>query len=154
MGYSSFTHGHDAPGPRCSIGLSRRRRLWPHNIFASSRDRHPTIGGSVREPKWIIDFRNNAIFNWRGAANVCDNQINLINNYFKPGPETDRSRCPVAMKANLPDVARGYMSGNVFEGNEGWTAENYTAMDIKTWLGPDSGYKFAGTIEDWKVDKP
>lgn len=125
-----------------------------HNIFASSRDRHPTIGGSVREPQWIIDFRNNVIFNWRGAANVCDNRVNLINNYFKPGPETDRTRGPVAMKANLPDVARGHMSGNVFEGNEGWTRNNYSAVDMKTWLGPDSGYKYAGTIEDWKMDQP
>ena len=125
-----------------------------HNLFASSRDRHPTIGGSVQEPQWIIDFRNNVLFNWRGAANVCDNQVNLINNYFKPGPETDRTRAPVAMKASLPDVARGYMLGNVFEGNDGWTADNYAAMDMKTWLGPDSGYKFAGTIEDWKADAP
>jgi pectinesterase len=123
-----------------------------HNIFASSRDRHPTIGGSVKEPEWLIDFRNNVIFNWSGAANVCDNQVNLVNNYFKPGPETDRTRPPVAMKASLPDKARGWMEGNVFEGNEGWTKDNYSAMDMKTWLGPDSGYKYAGTIEDWKVD--
>ena len=125
-----------------------------HNIFASSRDRHPTIGGSVKEPEWIIDFRNNVLFNWRGAANVCDNQVNLISNYFKPGPETDRTRQPVAMKANLPDVAKGFMSGNVFEGNKKWTTDNYAAMDMKTWLGPDSGYKYAGTIEDWSVDAP
>ena len=125
-----------------------------HSIFASSRDRHPTIGGSVKEPEWIIDFRNNVIFNWSGAANVCDNQVNLVNNYFKPGPETDHNRQPVAMKASLPDKARGWMGGNVFEGNEGWTADNYTAMDMKTWLKPDSGYKYAGTVEDWKVDAP
>jgi hypothetical protein len=125
-----------------------------HNLFASSRDRHPTIGGAVQEAQWIIDFRNNVIFNWRGAANVCDNQVNLINNYFKPGPETDSARGPIAMKASLPDAARGHMSGNVFEGNEAWTENNYSAMDMKTWLGPDSGYKYAGTIDDWKVEKP
>ena len=125
-----------------------------HNLFASSRDRHPTIGGSVKDPQWLIDFRNNVIFNWSGAANVCDNQVNLVNNYFKPGPETDRKRQPVAMKASLPDKAKGWMGGNVFEGNEGWTKDNYSAMDMKTWLKPDSGYKYAGTVEDWSVDQP
>ncbi len=125
-----------------------------HNIFASSRDRHPTIGGSVKDPKWLIDFRNNVIFNWSGAANVCDNQVNLVNNYFKPGPETNPKRQPVAMKASLPDKAKGWMGGNVFEGNDGWTKDNYSAMDMKTWLKPDSGYTYAGTVEDWSVDQP
>ncbi|MCC6797871.1 MAG: pectate lyase [Candidatus Hydrogenedentes bacterium] len=126
-----------------------------HNIFASSRDRHPTIGGSVQDPQWIIDFRNNVIYNWSGAANVCDNQVNLINNYFRPGPESKLDRPPVAMKASLPDRARGHMSGNIFEGNDGWTKNNYTALDFVTWLKrPDSGYKYAGTVNDWKVEKP
>ncbi len=126
-----------------------------HNIFASSRDRHPTIGGSVQDPQWIIDFRNNVIYNWSGAANVCDNQVNLINNYFRPGPETKLDRPPVAMKASLPDKARGHMSGNVFEGNDGWTKDNYSALDFVTWLKkPDTGYKYAGTVNDWKVAKP
>ncbi|HRI86758.1 MAG TPA: pectate lyase [Candidatus Hydrogenedentes bacterium] len=126
-----------------------------HNIFATSRDRHPTIGGSVQEPQWIIDFRNNVIYNWSGAANVCDNQVNLVNNYFRPGPLTDPKRGPVAMKANLPDTARGHMSGNVFEGNDGWTNDNYSAMDFETWLKrPDTGYKYAGTVNDWKVETP
>ncbi|MDZ4860983.1 MAG: pectate lyase [Candidatus Hydrogenedentes bacterium] len=126
-----------------------------HNLFATSRDRHPTIGGSVQDPQWIIDFRNNVIYNWRGAANVCDNQVNLVNNYFRPGPETDPARGPVAMKANLPDKAHGHMSGNVFEGNDGWTADNYSAMDFVTWLTrPGTGYKYAGTVDDWKVTAP
>ena len=126
-----------------------------HNIFASSRDRHPTIGGSVQDPQWIVDFRNNVIYNWSGAANVCDNQVNLINNYFRPGPETNPARQPVAMKASLPDKARGHMGGNVFEGNDGWTRDNYSALDFVTWLKkPDTGYKYAGTVNDWKAERP
>ena len=125
-----------------------------HNIFATSRDRHPTIGGSVQDPQWILDFRNNVMYNWSGAANVCDNQVNLINNYFRPGPETDVERGAVAMKASLPDKAKGHMSGNVFEGHDDWTANNYAALDFKTWLGPDSGYKYGGTVDDWKVEQP
>lgn len=125
-----------------------------HNIFTTCRDRHPTIGGSVVDPQWIIDFRNNVIYNWTGAANVCDNQVNLINNYFRPGPESNRKRLPVAMKASLPDKAHGHMSGNYFDGRPDLTENNYAAVDFERWLGPDSGYKYAGTVEDWKVDEP
>jgi pectate lyase len=125
-----------------------------HNIFATSRDRHPTIGGSVKDPQWIIDFRNNVIYNWSGAANVCDNRVNIINNYFRPGPETDPMRGPIAMKASLPDKARGHMSGNFFEGRDDLTRNNYAALDFETWLGPESKYKYAGSLEDWKVDQP
>ncbi|MDP7305305.1 MAG: pectate lyase [Pirellulaceae bacterium] len=125
-----------------------------HNLFATSRDRHPTIGGSVHDPQWIIDFRNNVIYNWRGAANVCDNQVNFINNYFRPGPETDPKRGPIAMKASLPDKARGHMSGNVFEGRDDLTKDNYAALDFERWLGPDSNYKYAGSVNDWRVERP
>ena len=35
-----------------------------HNLLASSRERHPTLGGSPRtEPEAVVDFRNNVIYN-------------------------------------------------------------------------------------------
>ena len=144
-------------GPHAMCGSFRAPRsntTIHHNIFATSRDRHPTIGGGDPEPQWIIDFRNNVIYNWEGAANVCDNQVNLINNYFLPGPETDPERCPVAMKASLPDKARGHMSGNLFEGRPDLTADNYAALDFERWLGPESKYRYAGSLADWRMNKP
>ncbi len=144
-------------GPHAMCGSFRAPRsntTIHHNIFATSRDRHPTIGGGDPEPEWVIDFRNNVIYNWRGAANVCDNRVNMINNYFRPGPETDVAGKPVAMKASLPDKARGHMSGNLFEGREDLTKDNYAALDFERWLGPDSKYKYAGTLADWRADKP
>jgi len=125
-----------------------------HNLFATSRDRHPTLGGDVEEPQWIIDFRNNVIYNWSGTANVCDNQVNMVNNYFRPGPETKVAALPIAMKANLPDQARGHMSGNVFEGRDDLTRNNYAALDFKRWLYPGSKYQYAGTVDDWRVERP
>ena len=125
-----------------------------HNLFSTCRDRHPTIGGSVQDPQWVIDFRNNVIYNWSGAANVCDNAVNLINNYFRPGPETPPGSKPIAIKTDLPDQGRGYMSGNVFEGRPDLTANNHAALDFHRWLGPDSKYQFAGTLEDWKLPQP
>src|SRR5436309_3517781 len=57
-----------------------------HNLFACNTGRNPSIG--MTGP---FDFRNNVLFNWRhrtidggdGAS-----QINVVNNYFKPGPAT------------------------------------------------------------------
>ncbi|MCA9442980.1 MAG: exo-alpha-sialidase [Candidatus Omnitrophica bacterium] len=125
-----------------------------HNIFATCRDRHPTIGGAVKEPRWLIDFRNNLIYNWSGTVNVCDNQVNLVNNFFRPGPETTIEKKPVALKTDLPDQARGHMSGNFFEEREDLTADNYAALDLERWFRPGSKYQYSGTLEDWKVDQP
>ena len=126
-----------------------------HNLFATSRDRHPTLGGSTAAPQWIIDFRNNVVYNWSGTANVCDNQVNIINNYFRPGPETNVSALPIAMKSELPLSAHGYMNGNIFEGRNDLTTNNYSAVDFKRWLhAPDTKYKYDGTVDTWKVSQP
>jgi len=122
-----------------------------HNLFSTCRERHPTIGGNKDKPDVIVDFRNNVIYNWSGAANVTDSQTNLINNYFKPGPETDVTRLPIAMKTEAPTGAHGYMAGNIFEGWGDLNADNYAAIDFTRWLGKGN-YQYAGTIEDWKAE--
>ena len=77
-----------------------------------------------------------------------------MNNYWRGGPETDPQRLPIAMKGGLPHAARGFMAGNIFEGHDGWTADNYASLDFKRWLGPNSNYKYAGTLIDWKAEPP
>jgi predicted neuraminidase/pectate lyase len=122
-----------------------------HNLFTTSRDRHPTIGGAVQEYQWLIDFRNNVIYNWTGAANVCDNAVILTNNYFKPGPESKIAQLPIALKSEELMLASGWMSGNIFDGRDDLTADNYAALDLTRWIRPDTNYKFGGTIDDWKM---
>lgn len=124
-----------------------------HNLFSTSRDRHPTLGGSTLDPQWIIDFRNNVVYNWSGAANVCDNAVNLVANFFRPGPETDVSALPIAMKTSLPDQGRGYMRDNHFEGRDDLNADNYAAIDFHRWIRPDTKYVFEGDIDDWRVER-
>ena len=94
------------------------------------------------------------IYNWSGATNFCDHFINAVNNCWRPGPESDPKGKPIAMKGSLPHAARGFMSGNLFEGHDDWTRDNYAALDFERWLGPDSGYKYAGTVNDWKAEPP
>ena len=36
----------------------------------------------------IFDFRNNVVYNWEGSINLGIGQFNIINNYYRPGPNT------------------------------------------------------------------
>lgn len=125
-----------------------------HNLFATCRDRHPTLGSAQKPPRYIIDFRNNVIYNWSagGTANFADHFINCVNNFFCPGPMTDSLKLPIAMKGGLPDLAKGYMSGNVFEKREDLTRDNYAALDFNRWLKPLSKYLYRGNLADWRAD--
>ena len=126
-----------------------------HNLFTTCRDRHPTLGSAKEgDPLTIVDFRNNVIYNWSGTANFCDHFVNAVNNYWRGGPETKPQSLPIAMKGGLPHAARGFMAGNIFESRDDWTQDNYAALDFQRWLGPNSNYKYAGTLTDWKADAP
>ncbi len=126
-----------------------------HNLFSTCRDRHPTLGSAdPGDPLSIVDFRNNVIYNWGATANFADHFVNAINNTWRPGPETDPNRLPIAMKGGLTHAARGFMSGNVFEGRDDWTADNYASLDFHRWLYPGSNYKYAGKLDDWKAPAP
>ena len=126
-----------------------------HNLYATCRDRHPTLGSANGPPQYTIDFRNNVIYNWSdgGTANFCDHFVNCINNLWRPGPMTQPAKLPIAMKGSLPDMAKGHMQGNVFEGREDLTRNNYAALDFRRWLHADSNYKYRGTVAEWKVDQ-
>jgi len=125
-----------------------------HNLYSTCRDRHPTLGSAKSSPQFILDFRNNVIYNWSagGTANFADHFINCINNVWKPGPMSDPARLPIAMKGDQLDMARGHMSGNLFEERPDLTSDNYAALDFHRWLHEGSKYKYRGTLPDWRVD--
>jgi hypothetical protein len=113
-----------------------------HNLFFSSRNRHPTLGGGSPEqcnPKAIFDFRNNVLYHWSGSTNLGIGQFNLINNYYRPGPDTKtgNGRYPVRPKVEVDGVTVGYMDGTVFEWKREWTRDNHLAMQ---WGVRDQGY--------------
>jgi len=113
-----------------------------HNLFFSSRNRHPSLGGGSLEQcntNAIFDFRNNVLYNWEGSTNLGIGQFNLINNYYRPGPNTntDDDHYPVRPKVEVDDVTVGYMSGTVFEWSDKLTEDNHLAMQ---WGVRDEGY--------------
>src|SRR4051794_25489296 len=87
-----------------------------HNLLASSRERHPTLGGSPRTRRdAVADFRNNVVYNLSGATNLGNCRLNLVNNYYRPGPNTPADHKPLATKTENEGATRAFLSGNVFE---------------------------------------
>ncbi len=106
-----------------------------HNLFASSRDRHPTLGGSPRtKPDAIADFRDNVVYNVTGATNLGNCQINVINNVYRPGPNASKEYMPLATKFENEGALRVFLAGNVFDEHPQLTADNYRAIDFDRWV--------------------
>jgi hypothetical protein len=88
-----------------------------HNLFACCTGRNPSISSTD------FNFVNNVLFNWRhrtldgGARN-----INVINNYFKPGPMTEGE---LRYRVGKPEGGSWYASGNYVFGNEKVSKDNW-----------------------------
>ena len=108
-----------------------------HNIYATSRNRHPSTAGGPE----VMEFVNNINYNWSGCHNLSGEQYNLINNYYKAGLMAG-DRLPIRYKSkDVVSVARGFFSGNYFDGQlEKYNKDNYLAIDLESG-GPDEKYK-------------
>lgn len=109
-----------------------------HNIYAHHDSRNPRLGeyaGSKFALTDLTDFRNNIIYNW-GHNNVYGGEamnVNIVNNYYKPGPATTTKQRIVAIDKNEKPEAevyniwgKYYINGNVMEGNPEVTKDNWT----------------------------
>ncbi len=105
-----------------------------HNLFASSRERHPTLAsGEKTRPGMIVDFRDNVVYNLSGATNLGDAHINFINNFYRPGPTRRTTIIRSRRRSELADKLKVYLSGNVFEENPAFTHDNYLAITFDRW---------------------
>ncbi|MBW4888998.1 thrombospondin type 3 repeat-containing protein [Mucilaginibacter sp. HMF5004] len=116
------------------------RNLWANNIA-----RNPSVGMDGD-----FNFANNVIFNWwNRSADGGDNRsfYNFINNYYKPGPITPTDK-PIGHRILKPEAGRDkgfkdafgrvYANGNIIEGNERVTKNNWDG-GIQIGEGPDAG---------------
>jgi pectate lyase len=98
-----------------------------HNLWANNAGRNPSIGMGD-----TFTFVNNVVFNWRhrtmdGGGGMI--KINVINNYYKPGPGTPNTH--MAYRLVKPEGSRNggngrvYAAGNVVDGNAKVTADNW-----------------------------
>ena len=102
------------------------------NLWASNAGRNPSIGWNG-----IFNFANNVIYNWvHRSVDGGDYTAlyNIINNYYKPGPLTPKDT-PVGHRIVKPESGRSklgyyvfgrvYCNGNIMEGNETITKDNW-----------------------------
>ncbi len=97
------------------------RVTWHHNLFAHNYSRNPRFQGAVD-----ADFRNNVIYDWGEKSTYGEfDRLNFVGNYFKPGRSTEQQ--PRLFHDGFAAVAPGslFLSGNVLEGNEKVTRDNW-----------------------------
>lgn len=140
-----------------------------HNLLAHHDSRTPRYGpGAKHAGTDRVDVRNNVFYNWSG--NGCYGgeamKINIVNNYYKPGPATQSK---VANRVIQIDVSRGegdfarikgiwgkyYISGNVMESSS-ITANNWLGVNIYQKddlpLGTEVDLKLNSAIETFPVE--
>lgn len=109
-----------------------------HNLYAHHDSRNPRLGeyaGSKFALTDLTDFRNNVIYNW-GHNSVYGGEgmnVNIISNYYKPGPATiSRQRIVAIDKNEKPETevyniwGKYYINENVIEGNPEVSKDNWT----------------------------
>ncbi|OMP30968.1 pectate lyase [Mangrovimonas sp. DI 80] len=100
-----------------------------HNLIASNNSRTPRFSGSPTTENLsdeFVDFRNNVIYNW-GENNIYGGErgtYNMVNNYFKFGPATPKSKKDRIVNPYEP-YGKFFVDGNYIEGFPEITKNNW-----------------------------
>jgi len=114
-----------------------------HNLFAHCTARNPSVAGQARERTVNMDHRCSVIFNWEHRS--CDGKpvsINVVNNYYKPGPATLADVRRRIVRIDDTQSAYGYNSLWFVEGN---VLEGFPAISADNWKG---GIDFEGKTSE------
>ena len=133
---------------------------YHHNLLAHHHSRAIRFNGSrTHDTLAYLDYRNNVIYNWGNDLGCYGNEIeiadtgkpifylrraevNIMNNYYKPGPATPTNKAKIiwnATDAYVPAWAarlkgKAYISGNYVYGVPTVTANNYLGLVPKYYL--------------------
>jgi hypothetical protein len=140
--------------------LGGRNSTFHHNLWASNAGRNPSVG-------MIYDFTftNNVLYNWRHRTVDGGDHLSfytIVNNYFKPGPATP-SGAPISYRLLKPesrrsrepnaDFGKAYVAGNVVEGNEQVTDDNW-ALGVQPEVDRRMDVERADVLAAVKSDAP
>lgn len=138
-----FNAGH-AKGNRGYGGVWGGQYVsYHHNLFAHLNARSTRFNGArAHDVNALVDYRNNVIYNAGsrnaaagGAVNIENSfsRINLVNNYYKPGPATPSDYLFIEADyepAEAKGVGEFYVNGNVMHGSSAKTTDNWTAVSL------------------------
>ncbi len=148
---------------------------YHHNLLAHHNSRMPRINGSNKNDiEALVDYRNNVNYNWGstgafygGEFEGTDGQgfchTNVVNNYFIPGPATSSTVIFARPSYNRDGVevdgyAQWFFSGNVMEGYDNLTSDNWLGVDGSNIPGgkenirsEEEFVKTDGSLEDYNA---
>ena len=153
---SIFSEALDTWNHAFGSTLGGENCTFMRNLWADNAGRNPSIGWNG-----IFNFTNNVVFNWVHRSTDGGDytaMYNIINNYYKPGPLTPRNT-PIGHRILKPEsgrsklsyhvYGRAYVNGNIVDGNEKVTADNWDG-GVQIEEMPDAG-EFK---DNMKVDRP
>jgi hypothetical protein len=111
---------------------------YHHNLFVDHSSRNPRFASGCGH----TDYRNNVIYNWGynscyggeqqqpGDTNYSFSTINMVANYYKPGPATQPGSCTYRIvnpsyRTTNTDYGQWYVASNVMMGSPTVTADNW-----------------------------
>ena len=115
-----------------------RRASFHHNLMANHDSRNPRLGeeaGKAFALTNLVDIRNNVFYNW-GNNSIYGGEamnVNIINNYYKPGPATlkksrilsiDKNKTPGTEVFNI--WGKFYVNGNFVNESTAATNDNWS----------------------------
>jgi len=127
-----------------------------HNLWANNAGRNPSVG-------MIGDFTfvNNVLFNWvHRTVDGGDHRsyFSIINNYLKPGPATPKDSAishrllkpeSERSKTVVDNFGKAYVDGNIVEGNDRVTKDNWDGG-----VQPESRAPLAGILQNVRTNSP
>ncbi len=96
LSHSTNKKGEHSKGLMVAYGPTRV--TLHHNLLAHNNDRNPYLPAECEAP-FIIDTRNNLVYNWGVAAGVSYGKINengylnFVGNRYLPGPDSRKVPC-------------------------------------------------------------
>lgn len=159
------------PGHEFGGTWGGRDATFHHNLFACNTGRNPSIGMSGE-----FDYRNNVIFNWRHRTMDGGDEtslVNVINNYYKPGPATNDNMLSTIAKIEQRDMyspkgqykegnwypdagtrpGKWYVAGNIVEGYPEVTADNWKGMRLDDGDGTLLHARVYTPFEGWPINQ-
>ena len=118
---------------------------YHHNLIAHQNSRAVRFNGArAHDTIALIDYRNNVIYNWGnanaaygGEVNILGgvSQVNMVNNYYKPGPATAQVELKFVHANYNVKEAKGtgewYLNGNIMEESKPLTKKNFKGLDLQ-----------------------
>ncbi|MDD4992609.1 MAG: polysaccharide lyase [Paludibacter sp.] len=152
---SIFSEAMDSYNHAFGSTIGGHNSLFTRNLWASNISRNCSVGMDGG-----FNFVNNVVYNWwNRSVDGGDHRsfFNIINNYFKPGPITPLGQ-PISYRLLKPEAGRdkthptqfgkAYVNGNIVEGNEKVTKDNW---DGGVQLAEE--FKLADYVKDIRSDK-